>query len=100
MCASYPLKSKLIKKTNILDQTNQTKHTFLTGYTDHTLKFDYMSCPDKCVVPEELWAPNQPNNKNGIEPQLGLNFNVSKDQFGFNDIFGGESQRFLCMVCI
>jgi hypothetical protein len=59
-----------------------------------------MSCPDKCRVPEELWAPKQPDNEEGYQAVLGLNFDIPKHQFGLNDIFGSFPQRLLCMVSL
>jgi hypothetical protein len=67
-----------------------------TTVWDVNLNRTFMSCVTNKVLAEELWAPGQPDNAGGMEPQSVVNLCAACNLSGFYDDSAMRNRSVLC----
>jgi hypothetical protein len=64
---------------------NEKNIEIYTGYFDTTYTRKFISCATRHILPDDYWAPNEPDNFAGIEYCTSVKLCASCNQFGFYD---------------
>lgn len=77
-----------------------TPGLYYVNYYDAWLNFSYASCPSwrGGLAPYSLWAPEQPDNAEGLEPCVALRLCGGCPEQGLHDVTCWTRRRVVCQV--
>jgi hypothetical protein len=80
---------------------NKTSNNkFYVNYAETSGQRMLLACPDKVEIPDEIWAPGQPDNENGLQSATALDLNSPFDQIGVDDVSPRDKLNIMCEVII
>jgi hypothetical protein len=71
---------------------------FFLNFAEITLKRDFLACPLKLRMREDLWMPGRPDNIKGMETSICVDFTGPRERVGVDDISGTTYLNLLCQV--